>query len=74
MDLPEMIVYVASFGGWMTQETIQEHGADLGKALQKDGISFDATQFFTAGYDAPYKLWQRHNEIMFLPKENPFRV
>jgi len=74
MELPEMVVYVASFGGWMTQEAIQEHGADLGKALQKDGIAFDDSQFFTAGYDGPYTLLKRHNEIMFLPKENPFRV
>ena len=74
MELPEMIVYVASFGGWMTQKTIQEHGAELGKALKENGLKFDDTQFFTAGYDSPYKLFNRHNEIMFLPKENPFRV
>ena len=69
-----MTVFVASFGGWMTQEKIQEHGVALGKALQDAGIAFDDSQMFTAGYDSPFRLLGRHNEIMFLPKENPFRV
>lgn len=74
MELPEMTVFVASFGGWMDQEKIQMNGLLLGKALQEDGIAFDDSQMFTAGYDSPFRLIGRHNEIMFLPKENQFRV
>ena len=69
-----MTVYVASFSGWIDQEAIQEHGAQLGEALHRDGIDFDTTQFFTAGYDSPFRLLFRHNEIMFMPKENLFVV
>jgi len=74
MELPEMTVFVTSFGGWMTTESIQEHATALGVALKKDGVNFDDTQLFTAGYDSPFTLFGRHNEIMFLPKNNPFKV
>ena len=72
VELPEMTVFVKSFGGWMDMEKIQQHGMELGKALQKDGVPFDDTQLFTAGYDSPFRLFGRHNEVMFLPKNNPF--
>jgi len=74
VELPEMTVYVGTFGGHITMDNIQTYGAALGKALMKDGIDFDYTQLFTAGYDAPYKLFNRHNEIMFLPTNNAFKV
>jgi len=47
----------------------QKEAVALGDALTKDGITdFETKYYFTAGYDAPFKLFNRHNEVWFLKK------
>lgn len=74
VQLPEMIVYVASYGGYNSQDKIQQHGKELGEALQRDGLHFDEGKILTAGYDSPFKPFFRHNEVMFLTKDNLFTL
>lgn len=64
VEYPETFVYVRSFGGFITLETLQENGAKLYAALQRDNIKYDDSEYLYAGYDAPYKLTNRHNEVM----------
>ena len=68
IEYPETFVYVRSFGGFSTSKNLQENGAKLYAALQKDKILYDDSEYLYAGYDAPYKLTNRHNEIMVLKK------
>ena len=32
------------------------------------GGSIDFSNFYTAGYDSPWKFWNRRNEVMYLVK------
>ncbi len=40
--------------------------AALTDKLTANGEDYDSSLFWTAGYDAPYKLSGRHNEIWIL--------
>jgi len=62
-----MTVYVTGFGGFADQQKYQEHALSLGKALDKAGIQFNKNVYYTAGYDSPFKLFNRHNEVWFMP-------
>ena len=68
IEYPETFAYVRSFGGFSTSKNLRENGAKLYAALQKDKIPYDDSEYLYAGYDAPYKLTNRHNEIMVLKK------
>ena len=68
VEYPETFVYVRSFGGFSTLEKLQKNGAKLYAALQKENIPYDDSEYLYAGYDGPYKLTNRHNEIMVLKK------
>jgi len=65
-SLPEQRVYVKYFGGFAKKEVWLENALALGDALTKDGKKFNKDHFFSAGYDSPFKLFNRHNEIWFL--------
>lgn len=65
----EMHVYVAQFGGFaMSYDTWREHAEQLGAALDKDGLTYEQEYYYTAGYDSPYTLFNRHNELWFFKK------
>jgi len=63
-------VYVRSFGGyamwtftpWATQA--RKLAAAIG-----DSSKYHTEQYYTAGYDSPMRLFNRHNEIWFIAKE-----
>ena len=42
----------------------------LGEALERDGLgnTFIQEHYYTAGYDAPFKFRNRHNEVWFIKK------
>jgi SOUL heme-binding protein len=62
-ETPKMKVAVASYGGWADDKNIVQHAAALGQALTHDGVKFVNTTYTTAGYDSPFRLFERHNEI-----------
>lgn len=59
------------FGGFTNDFSAwQKEAVALGEALKKDGLSdFETDYYWTAGYDAPFKLFNRHNEIWFMKKK-----
>lgn len=69
VELPEMDVYVRSYGGFSSESKVQQNALALAKSLQRDGIEFDQTQYLTANYDSPFKLFNRHNEVLFYAKK-----
>lgn len=58
-----MTVAVKSFGGFASDDDVTTNIADLGNALEQDHISFDQVNYFTAGYDSPFRVFHRHNEV-----------
>jgi len=51
------------FGGWANDERIKEYKQKLITLLQKEGIAYGET-FMYLGYDPPYAVFNRRNEIV----------
>lgn len=66
IKLPLLQAYAQSFGGYASMDKNIEHAKNMGEALKKAGKKFEDSFFYTAGYDAPFKLFNRHNEVWFL--------
>ena len=64
--LPAVTVYVSSFGGYETNEKLNEYALELKTALNKNGEKYAKDPYFTAGYDPPYRIIGCHNEVWFL--------
>ena len=47
-----------------------DHETELGESLTELGISFDESMYYTAGYDGPFRLWNRHNEVWLLATDS----
>lgn len=57
-------VYVKSFGGRAKGDDILQQAGELVQALKDDGIHVDSqSSFASAGYDSPFRLLDRHNEV-----------
>jgi len=61
--LDAMDVAVMSFPGWMNEKEAISHGRDLFEDLKEDNVAFNPDMFYTAGYDSPFRLTDRHNEV-----------
>ncbi|XP_075453941.1 heme-binding protein 2 isoform X2 [Ascaphus truei] len=59
-------VYVRSFGGFTNAAKNQEQLLQLSESLKRDGKLFDENVYYTAGYDSPFKLFNRHNEVWLI--------
>ena len=66
VNLPAITAYVESFGGFEDDKSLQEHAADLANRLIQDKMDYVQDFYFTAGYDAPSRVIERHNEVWFL--------
>ena len=66
VDLPAINAYVASFGGYENDAELQKHATELATILNKDKKQFVSDYYFTAGYDPPFRIIGRHNEVWFL--------
>ncbi|EGD73881.1 hypothetical protein PTSG_05576 [Salpingoeca rosetta] len=62
---PAHTTYVTSFPGFAKEKDDIGHAEALAQALTKDNIAFNSTVYYTAGYDSPYQLFNRHNEVWF---------
>jgi hypothetical protein len=58
-----MTVAVSSFGGHANQEVAIAKAAELSKLLSGSGLKYDEENWFLAGYDDPFRITNRHNEI-----------
>ncbi|KAL3853410.1 hypothetical protein ACJMK2_016950 [Sinanodonta woodiana] len=62
-------VYVRSFSGFTpSEESWTKQAEALYNALSNKGLTFETDFYYTAGYDSPFKIFYRHNEIWFLKK------
>ncbi len=62
-EMPSRKLAVISFGGWANDKKIQKHKRKLIKYLDAEGIQFK-NRFFFFGYNSPYELFNRKNEIV----------
>jgi hypothetical protein len=62
-EVPAKKMAAIRFGGWANTEKIDRYKQQLKSALAKEGISHD-NNFFYLGYNPPYDMINRRNEIV----------
>jgi hypothetical protein len=63
---PPATYYVKSSGGFKVDDISVAHMANsLAQELDAAGKSYDGKAWFVAGYDPPFRLSDRHNEVWF---------
>ncbi|KAK0148817.1 Heme-binding protein 2 [Merluccius polli] len=70
-EMPDMDVYVRSYGGWMLSVTSRLHAHLLTKELDRVRASYNHTYHYGVGYDSPLKLTNRHNEVWYIAEGEP---
>ncbi|XP_069463635.1 heme-binding protein 2-like [Ambystoma mexicanum] len=65
-SLPVQTVYVKSFGGFAFKSDYIDKAKSLSEELKALGKAFKEDSFLTAGYDAPFMLINRHNEVWYI--------
>ncbi|KAL3996818.1 wingless-type MMTV integration site family, member 4 [Sarotherodon galilaeus] len=70
-EMPEMDVYVRSYGGWMLSVTSRLHAHLLTKELTRVQASYNHSYHYGVGYDSPLKLLNRHNEVWYVAEGEP---
>jgi len=63
-EKPEQAYYVRNFSGYANDEKWITEGLQLTEAIG-DETKYETGHFFTAGYDPPFKLIGRSNEVWF---------
>ncbi|XP_037699149.1 heme-binding protein 2 [Choloepus didactylus] len=70
-DRAEMTVFVRSFDGFSSAQKNQEQLLTLASILREEGKVFDEKVYYTAGYNSPFKLLNRNNEVWLIQKNEP---
>ena len=60
---PQMTVGVLSFDGFGEQDVVIAEAAELSKLLSQSGLQYDTVNWWYAGYDPPFRVTGRHNEV-----------
>lgn len=63
IEEPKKTVAVISFSGWANEKKIEKYKQKLKLALEAKEIAYN-NQFYFLGYNAPYEVFNRKNEIM----------
>ena len=53
-----------SYSGYNNQSKFNEHSNILRKVLEENNINYSGKPIYL-GYDAPYKLWGRKNDVLY---------
>ncbi|KAM9857036.1 uncharacterized protein ACBR49_000711 [Aulostomus maculatus] len=69
--MPEMDVYVTSYGGWMLSVTSRLEAHQLTKELERVRAPYNHSYHYGVGYDSPFKLLNRHNELWYVAEGEP---
>uniref|UniRef100_A0A7S3VGJ2 SOUL heme-binding protein n=1 Tax=Dunaliella tertiolecta TaxID=3047 RepID=A0A7S3VGJ2_DUNTE len=67
-NTPSFEVFVHSYGGFSSEQSIIEEAGKVISELDKAGEKYETSTWIAAGYDAPFRLTDRHNEI-WIPKK-----
>ncbi|KAI5193938.1 Heme-Binding Protein 2 [Manis pentadactyla] len=67
-DRAEMTVFVRSFDGFSSAQKNQEQLLTLASILREEGKVFNEKVYYTAGYDSPFQLLNRNNEVWLIQK------
>jgi DNA gyrase inhibitor GyrI len=62
-ELESKRVAVIQFGGWANQSKIDRYQAKLIQLLKEDGVAH-TDNFYFLGYNAPYEVTNRRNEVI----------
>ncbi|KAK6489888.1 heme-binding protein 2-like [Huso huso] len=65
LSVPAGTLYVRSFGGFAMGTTNVDQAKALADDLKAEGLSFDEKSFVAAGYDPPFRPFNRHNEVWY---------
>jgi hypothetical protein len=64
-ERPEMKVYSRSYSGFSNNNKLNEQAKNLAASLEKIGLKYRKDPYYFAGYDSPFRLLNRHNEVWF---------
>uniref|UniRef100_A0A452VH73 Heme-binding protein 2 n=1 Tax=Ursus maritimus TaxID=29073 RepID=A0A452VH73_URSMA len=70
-DRAEMTVFVRAFDGFSSAQKNQEQLLTLASTLREEGKVFNEKVYYTAGYNSPFKLLDRNNEVWLIQKNEP---
>ncbi|XP_059368652.1 heme-binding protein 2 [Carassius carassius] len=65
----EVTVFVRTYGGFANSESSRAEILKLIESLKRDGMKFKEAPFYRAGYDSPFKLTNRRNEVWLIKDE-----
>ena len=60
---PAKILAAITFSGWANDTKIEKYKQDLKAVLDAEGIKY-TNQFYFFGYNAPYEVFNRKNEVI----------
>ena len=60
---PEKTLAAINFNGWANEKKIEKYKNKLITALNVEGLTF-SDQFYFFGYNAPYEIFNRKNEVL----------
>lgn len=67
---PESTMATIRFGGWASTDDWMNYRDKLIEALgATEAAKYDTVNMITAGYDAPFKLFNRRNEVWLMKKD-----
>ncbi|XP_023854436.1 heme-binding protein 2-like [Salvelinus sp. IW2-2015] len=70
-EMPDMKVYVRSYGGWMMSLTSSVNSMLLKRQLDKVQATYNKDYHYAVGYDSPKKILNRHNEVWYIVEGEP---
>ncbi|XP_033745251.1 heme-binding protein 2-like [Pecten maximus] len=65
--IPALKAYVRTFSGFADYDKYKEQGLELIAAIGNPSL-YISDYYYTAGYDSPFKLLNRHNEVWLIAK------
>lgn len=66
---PAFEAYVASYSGWNSDKKFTKVASELFEELRSAGVDVREDMYYTAGYDSPFRLINRHNEVWLLKNQ-----
>jgi len=58
-------IYTRTIGGYMNSASWMKEASDLATMLQGMEVALNMDRYFKVGYDAPFKFWNRRNEVWY---------